>query len=195
MTNWAVPTDAPPRSSISPKCAGRPRSRRPGVSDRFTRVMIGPFHGFVPTPGLRFERNHAWLPSWSLAKPWTGDTSQSTPSPQDTERVEEYASGWPMLSLVARRRGSVMTPIDQRATEGIWYKGTKLVRPTTPIWPGFLVDSLTLSAPLWIACGLCWAHRIGLFRRAYQCKACGYDLRGQTLPGCPECGAGRVASL
>jgi hypothetical protein len=32
-----------------------------------------------------------------------------------------------------------------------------------------------------------WLHK-----RASRCEACNYDLSGQTEPGCPECGTGRI---
>jgi hypothetical protein len=45
---------------------------------------------------------------------------------------------------------------------------------------------------LWPAARLMWRwwHPT---RKAWECRACGYDLRGSGAPACPECGATRPA--
>lgn len=59
---------------------------------------------------------------------------------------------------------------------------------------GFAINSVVYAA----ACAgllLLLRHLRSRFRRAAcRCVRCNYDLRGQTSPGCPECGAGRGSS-
>lgn len=41
---------------------------------------------------------------------------------------------------------------------------------------------------LWLPCFLVFDRAVVLERRGFRCKQCGYDLRGQEVPQCPECG-------
>lgn len=70
-----------------------------------------------------------------------------------------------------------------------------LKRQTTP-WSHILV-MITSTLVLPTLCGLfgllmraVWMHLISELvpQHAYACLGCGYDLRGQTQPRCPECG-------
>ena len=53
-------------------------------------------------------------------------------------------------------------------------------------WPGYMALSVVLV--LWLPCFLVLDRAAVLERRGFRCQQCGYDLRGQIAPRCPECG-------
>lgn len=112
---------------------------------------------------------------------------------------------WPSLSYDHLKEGPAVTT--QRARREvksgwtvtelpIWRRGLRLERvaryrriPLLPVWPGFLLNTLTyagLAAFLWWVPG---AARRTLRRRRGRCQRCGYDLRGSADGACPECGS------
>ena len=67
--------------------------------------------------------------------------------------------------------------------------------PLGILWKGFAVNSASYAALVWLLVLSPATIRRFIRIRRCACPSCGYDLRGQTSPGCPECGAGRAASL
>lgn len=53
-------------------------------------------------------------------------------------------------------------------------------------WPDFI--ALPVILILWLPWSLLMERATVLERRGFRCRQCGYDLRGQTVPRCPECG-------
>ena len=53
-------------------------------------------------------------------------------------------------------------------------------------WGDFIAVPVVLI--IWLPCFLFLDRAIVLERRGFRCKQCGYDLRGQVVPRCPECG-------
>ena len=53
-------------------------------------------------------------------------------------------------------------------------------------WGDFAVIPVVLI--VWIPYFLLLDRASVLERRGFRCKGCGYDLRGQVVPRCPECG-------
>jgi hypothetical protein len=53
-------------------------------------------------------------------------------------------------------------------------------------WPDFV--ALPVAFILWLPWFLLLERVAVLERRGFRCRQCGYDLRGQTVPRCPECG-------
>ena len=53
-------------------------------------------------------------------------------------------------------------------------------------WTKFAVILVAVVA--WLPCFLLFDRAIVLERRGFWCQDCGYDLRGQVDPHCPECG-------
>lgn len=53
-------------------------------------------------------------------------------------------------------------------------------------WPDFI--ALPVVFILWLPWFLLMERAAVLERRGFRCRQCGYDLRGQTVPRCPECG-------
>lgn len=131
--------------------------------------------------------------------------------------VNEFAHGWPWLALRSRcdiatiEKGTQPNGLPDfesvkelsRAVELHWpwaseasrAKGSgEVMLPLEPIWSGFAANTLVYSA-LWY--GMLFAPgMVRRWRRAKRgrCCACGYDLRGVLVSGCPECGWGRAPS-
>lgn len=65
------------------------------------------------------------------------------------------------------------------------------VLPYSPLYPGFVLNTVFYAAVLWaISLGRAALLRT-LRRRANRCPNCGYNLKGlpaDTSPKCPECG-------
>jgi len=53
-------------------------------------------------------------------------------------------------------------------------------------WPDLIVLPVVLI--LWLPCFFLLERAVVLERRGVRCRQCGYNLRGQTVPRCPECG-------
>ena len=63
--------------------------------------------------------------------------------------------------------------------------------PYWPIWRGLAVDTLFYATILFVLLGGIGFTRRELRRVRGRCIKCGYDLRGDSGGGCPECGWGR----
>ncbi len=64
-----------------------------------------------------------------------------------------------------------------------------LLIPLSPVWPGFIGNSLFYAFGLYAIVHLRGEARRHLRRRAGRCPNCNYDLRATTTGICPECGA------
>lgn len=145
-----------------------------------------------------FENNYG---SWTSMS-WAGDQILSL---QDV--------GWPMRALRSKRfgmfEGSAGVQVRSIVTRFVsWRVGImRLAPPITPesgnhvtyfparpIWPGFSFNSVLFGAIIWSALLGCTQMRRWLRRRRGVCPACGYDLKGDTASGCPECGWNRPPS-
>ena len=60
--------------------------------------------------------------------------------------------------------------------------------PLRPIWPGFAINTIFYAAILWLLTLGPFTARRMIRRKRGQCIKCGYDLRGTSEGGCPECG-------
>ena len=67
--------------------------------------------------------------------------------------------------------------------------------PLCPLWPGFAANTIFYTATLWLPIRgpfVLRRHlRRHLRRKHGHCLSCGYDLRGDLVGGCPECGWNR----
>ena len=132
-------------------------------------------------------------PHWSRAAlPPTKEDVAASPS------IIEKAYGWPMLSQFHRNtrwRGNREATTEWCITVP-WpsqYTRTRAL-PLLPIWPGFAFNTLFYAAILWpLICGPFALRRV-IRRKRGLCVACGYDLRGNLVAGCPECGWRREAA-
>jgi hypothetical protein len=120
----------------------------------------------------------------------------------DMFAFELHRAGWPAFALDASvvdcdRRLSGLpnyrrtTGIDFRSPVSPIGNGPGGVLPTSPVFPGFALDTAFYAAialTLWSAPGLI---RRRLRRARGRCPACGYDLKGNAGTACPECGAVR----
>ena len=63
--------------------------------------------------------------------------------------------------------------------------------PTSPIWPGFAINSVFYAVVLWLLFAGPYALRRWRRIRRGLCPKCAYDLRGtpRDATACPECGA------
>lgn len=96
-----------------------------------------------------------------------------------------YAHGYPFLVV----NGIELKPAASPSWKGVLetYRGL----PLKPLWPEFAVNTAVYAAGLvTVFASIRLAKRLWR-RKHHRCTACGYDLRGQTESGCPECGVGR----
>lgn len=143
-------------------------------------------------------------PHWSTI--WSSELRRASAAsgrwPDDAHGFD-LASGWPLLSMVGTSSAGTAGP------NGRWHRiGTMLIGPNrvwtvspgramgqgrkiplTPMWPGFLADTVLYGLVWWVflLALAAWIRRRR--RRAGLCVHCRYDLRA-TPPGlpCPECG-------
>lgn len=114
--------------------------------------------------------------------------------------------GWPVVSLSCRwpwfdpRQNPLQWPSPQivggisvgAPTDGFpWPYGVNQLRgiPLTPVWPGFVLNTLFYTVILWLLWSAPFATRRLIRKRRGRCARCGYDLTGVKHDVCPECGA------
>jgi hypothetical protein len=119
----------------------------------------------VGWPFLCLEGSIASLPDGTVAR-------QAVSTIADPELL-----GVPLPRLDGLPRGSPATSQSDVPT------GVKPLGLAANTLLGAAAWSLPLFGPGWARA--MWRRRKG------QCAECGYDLRGQVSPGCPECGSGR----
>jgi hypothetical protein len=156
-----------------------------------------------PDDGDPYSLTPGWVrgemePDFQRPGPWP----QHPPSRNGAvarEIVAITAYGWPMRALWcgARARRPYAPKVSYAYTGGMKIPAVQgphrlgpLILPCLPVWPGFIIDTLSYTAALAAAAlGLQSVIR-ALRRRHGRCPACAYDLQG-TPPGapCPECGA------
>lgn len=112
----------------------------------------------------------------------------------------EYERGWPVRAMWCYYR-STRSSATSSWHGGIafrettvatgWYGGSMDVLPILPIWSGLIVNTAVYGGAWWLV--LIGPRRARRWRRRRRgwCVACGYDLEGQVVGGCPECGLGR----
>jgi hypothetical protein len=150
-----------------------------------------------------------WIPRWSSIKPQTGMPLSSMidePSPRARvdSRYEEFASGWPMLSLrmsslrknpsypmfffSSQTNGSAV--IDRTGAwvipDGWLTFSHRRELPLLPVWGGFVIDSIVYGIVLWPVAHAVFLLRGVLRRRRNLCPACAYPVGSS--PVCTECG-------
>ncbi len=65
--------------------------------------------------------------------------------------------------------------------------------PLRPIFPGFAINTVVYAVILWMLWSSPFKVRRMIRNKRGRCIKCGYDLRGTSEGGCPECGWGREA--
>ena len=117
------------------------------------------------------------IPAEFASTDWLADRSAPVSS------VAISCIGWPWRCL---RATFINDPPRDFSTPPRWP-----IPAYRPLWPGLFADAAIFAIPL---VGLS-ATFFGLRRfkrlRTGHCPNCNYDLSGQTISGCPECGWGR----
>lgn len=118
---------------------------------------------------------------------------------QVTWRVQEDARGWPLRSFLARYVNEPRFIYDSHLNV---FDGLPVYRvqtphfmdrefialPLTPIWSGFIVNTLFYAVILWLLIPGPFTLRRLIRRKRGLCVKCAYDLRGTEHEACPECG-------
>jgi hypothetical protein len=137
------------------------------------------------------------LPAWGTmgAGGVLGDQNQW----YDVHHVEGF--GWPMLAMACVYGPGASRGTTVRARLGIETSQTRMVDsngatyvktlPVVPIWPGFVFNAVAFAIAFWMSMFAPFIIRRNLRCRRGYCIQCGYDLRGQYVAGCPECGWNR----
>lgn len=103
-------------------------------------------------------------------------------------------SGWPVRSLSGEVwdmiRPGQQARWSNREAAFIQINGLYAI-PFRPIWPGFAINTIfyaAIFAILWLLTLSPFTARRIIRHRRGHCIKCGYDLRGSSGGGCPECG-------
>ena len=154
-------------------------------------------------------------PEWDIYKKpaerfvpaWASDLLPLEPPEGVLGNAAVEGSGWPVVAMRTRYDefpGPLRGQSIRHVTEGILLTPTAEVRlgdmlyrakalPRGLVWPGFAINTIFYAAILWLLTfGPFIARRYIRHKRGY-CIMCGYDLRGTSGGGCPECGWGREA--
>ena len=104
-----------------------------------------------------------------------------------------YQMGWPDHAVEGWHE---VMGLEELATRwaldtGIWVgsgdSGRPLILALRPSWPGFAVNTIFYAVILWLPFAPFQLRRYVRVKRGH-CIKCGYDLRGSSGGGCPECG-------
>lgn len=97
-----------------------------------------------------------------------------------------YARGYPFLVV----NGIPLKPAPVPRWAGVLE--TYRALPLKPLWPEFAINTAAYAVGLGAMFASVRLAKHLWRRKHHRCTACGYDLRGQTEAGCPECGDDRV---
>ena len=113
--------------------------------------------------------------------------------PTQWSGARRLRAGWPTLSLT----GEALLDSDpwlRLASRGLWTVGLgpdsreQIHLPVSPIFLGFLINTLFYGVILWLLWSAPFATRRRIRKRRGRCVKCGYDLTGAGHVVCPECG-------
>lgn len=158
--------------------------------------------------------SHVLLSDWVLIRPVRPEQSRlplrqpatlprwaALPERRDPAlvNIDTAATGWPWRAMASESwlftGGPGGTPYREELRHNLVLAtrpdGRRTIMPLRPIWPGLLGDVAVFAGAWWLLLFGVGAARRALRRGRGRCPACGYDLRGQTATGCPECGRGR----
>ncbi len=140
-----------------------------------------------------------WPPANELVPDWAKEIDNIQPSEINRGNIYAEATGWPFLAMLAHyelgdsiKDASGKSYLPNLNRNGIVISETygiaPQILPLQPIWPGFAINTIFYSAILWtLTLGPFTARRM-IRRKRGRCIKCGYDLRGTSGGGCPECG-------
>lgn len=149
----------------------------------------------VAVPDLARGETEVWIRShgWPfLSLRYTGRIDRiMDDSNVEGDRVQRIVGARIVDSRVSRRFG-IQLPWGKGRESSLFYGPDTIILPLEPR-PGLALNTIfyaLLWALLLLAPG---AIRRRIRRARGRCPTCGYLLRGQPAPGCPECGHGREA--
>ncbi len=156
------------------------------------------FHGVVvwtiyrfgaAQTGFEVQNNNEWLGKLTAPalKPWS---MRRILGPEYAQSgwlyFEDTGYGWPMISMWHIWADFTPNGRTQMFPDSIQVGRWNL--PNRVAWNGFFVDT-AFYATIWFALPRSFTQtRRAVRKRRGLCMRCGYDLRGDSSAGCPECG-------
>ena len=200
LTTWALAAREPGGARVRHSSGRAPHDIRRAIL--LTRVDFFGAAGFTTSAPLDGERDSAAIRAESLQPRWVRPLLAAYwRHPETCQWYRVIAHGWPLPALYyteAIFSGNVwqaaQTELDggfkiPRQRKTVWSRTpSEVVLPWRPVWAGIAINSAWWGM-LW---GVLVLIPAGVRRTIWgwrgRCPKCGYDLRGQAIEGCPECG-------
>ena len=157
------------------------RNERFGVTRLESKYFVNAFGSFI----LSLTPAESLLPLWADQRLELGESDH---------RIVLYAAGWPLRALQCRVEFDHVSDgitlegrLDQPRAQNVQMPAL----PYRPIWFGFIGNTLLFAlAATSVLAAFGSVTRFRRWRRVRRggCSMCGYDLRGDSTSGCPECG-------
>ncbi len=156
----------------------------------FHGVIVWTIYRFgTAQTGFEVQNNNEWMGKLTAPtlKPWSmRRTLGSEYAQTGWLYFEDTGYGWPMISMWHLWADFTPNGMPQMFPDSIEIGRWNL--PNRVVWNGSLVNT-AFYAMIWFA--LPWSFsqtRRAVRKRRGRCMRCGYDLRGDSSAGCPECG-------
>jgi hypothetical protein len=112
-------------------------------------------------------------------------------NPPDANRIQSGFWGAPVCERVGAEKRIYVDACALPGELGLLRFGTGRMLPLRPLWRGLALDIAVWAVLLWLVTLGPFEIRRLARQASGRCLRCGYDLRGEAVSGCPECGWSR----